>query len=211
VEEDEMVEDPKPQRWWSTLPGILTALAALITAMTGLVAALYQTGVLGSKAKPAVEISQSAPKGSPAEPSQSLPQKPSEGTEASTGTQASSPSSPATRLKPWSEAMAVITAIDDSTTTVRAETLSYVISVVHAFEFRSGQSIDFEKMRSFAILSVDDPNAPHAKATISVTLLDGRMVTGDIQAGYGYDIAGYNELGRFQITLQHLKRVEFQR
>jgi len=42
-----MPEEPsKPQSWWQTLPGILTAVAALITAVTGLLAALNQAGVL---------------------------------------------------------------------------------------------------------------------------------------------------------------------
>jgi hypothetical protein len=32
--------------WWQTIPGILTAVAAVITAVTGLVVALHQAGVL---------------------------------------------------------------------------------------------------------------------------------------------------------------------
>jgi hypothetical protein len=39
-----MAEQPKPQSWWQTLPGILTAAAAIITAITGLVVALHQVG-----------------------------------------------------------------------------------------------------------------------------------------------------------------------
>lgn len=35
-----MPEDPKPQSWWHTLPGVLTALAAVLTATTGLIVAL---------------------------------------------------------------------------------------------------------------------------------------------------------------------------
>ena len=38
----------KPVRWWTTLPGMLTALAAVITAGTGLVVGLYQVGLLGA-------------------------------------------------------------------------------------------------------------------------------------------------------------------
>src|SRR5919109_4241977 len=40
-----MAEQPKPQSWWQTLPGILTATAAFITAITGLLVALHQAGV----------------------------------------------------------------------------------------------------------------------------------------------------------------------
>ncbi|MFD2937396.1 hypothetical protein [Spirosoma flavum] len=45
-----MKNDPaRPSSWWQTLPGILTAIAATITAITGLVAALNQTGLLPSR------------------------------------------------------------------------------------------------------------------------------------------------------------------
>ncbi|NKX54185.1 hypothetical protein [Arthrobacter mobilis] len=37
----------KPASWWTTMPGILTAAAALITAVTGLVVGLAQAGLLG--------------------------------------------------------------------------------------------------------------------------------------------------------------------
>lgn len=37
-------EPSKSQSWWQTLPGILTAVAAIITAITGLIVALNQAG-----------------------------------------------------------------------------------------------------------------------------------------------------------------------
>lgn len=40
-----MSGDEKQTSWWSTLPGILTAIAAVITAVTGLVLGLGQLGV----------------------------------------------------------------------------------------------------------------------------------------------------------------------
>jgi hypothetical protein len=36
--------------WWLTLPGMLTAIAALITALGGLIVALHQVGVFGVRA-----------------------------------------------------------------------------------------------------------------------------------------------------------------
>lgn len=39
----------KGHGWWSTLPGILTAAAAVLTAVTGLVVALNQAGVIGGR------------------------------------------------------------------------------------------------------------------------------------------------------------------
>ncbi len=42
-------EEKKPQAWWQTLPGILTATATFITAVTGLLVVLYQSGVFEEK------------------------------------------------------------------------------------------------------------------------------------------------------------------
>lgn len=42
-----MADDPQTSKWWFTMPGILTAVAAIITAITGLIAALNQSGALG--------------------------------------------------------------------------------------------------------------------------------------------------------------------
>lgn len=44
-----MAEEQKTQSWWQTIPGILTATAALVTAITGLLAVLYQNGVFEKK------------------------------------------------------------------------------------------------------------------------------------------------------------------
>lgn len=46
-------EPPKSQSWWQTLPGILTAVAAIITASTGLILALNQAGVFSDESKSA--------------------------------------------------------------------------------------------------------------------------------------------------------------
>jgi hypothetical protein len=40
-----MAESNKPQKWWQTLTGVLTAATAIVTAITGLLVALHQTGI----------------------------------------------------------------------------------------------------------------------------------------------------------------------
>ena len=64
----------EPRSWWSTLPGILTAGAGFVTAITGLALGLNQAGFLGgtdsvetTTSAPADELSQS-----PTEPSRQL-------------------------------------------------------------------------------------------------------------------------------------------
>jgi hypothetical protein len=47
-----MAEGQRPPKWWQTVPGILTATAAIVTAVTGLIAALNQTGVFDRKPQP---------------------------------------------------------------------------------------------------------------------------------------------------------------
>lgn len=51
--------DEKPTNWWATLPGLLTAAAAVITAVTGLLLGLGQLGVFDA-GKPATTSSPSA-------------------------------------------------------------------------------------------------------------------------------------------------------
>jgi hypothetical protein len=40
-----MPEGPKAPNWWQTLPGLVTAAAALITAVAGAIVGLYQAGI----------------------------------------------------------------------------------------------------------------------------------------------------------------------
>ena len=42
-----MPDETQTPSWWQTLPGIATAVAALLTAIASLLGVLYQTGVLG--------------------------------------------------------------------------------------------------------------------------------------------------------------------
>lgn len=45
-------EPSKSHSWWQTLPGILTAVAAILTASTGLIVALNNIGVFSRESKP---------------------------------------------------------------------------------------------------------------------------------------------------------------
>lgn len=60
-----MADTPQPKSWWITLPGLLTQLVALVTALTGLVAALYQSGMIGSRDTASAPASKAAPSPAP--------------------------------------------------------------------------------------------------------------------------------------------------
>lgn len=51
-----MSQEPKPTSWWHTMPGVLTAVAAILTAATGLVVALGENGVLGGSDEPPARV-----------------------------------------------------------------------------------------------------------------------------------------------------------
>ena len=64
-----MSEKPSgPPSWWQTLPGILTGIAALITAVTGLIVVFNRTGNRSEDTRPAsLSVPAIAQPGSPAE------------------------------------------------------------------------------------------------------------------------------------------------
>lgn len=45
-----MSEQKTGTSWWQTLPGVLTGIAAVITAVGGMIAVIYQSGLLGKEA-----------------------------------------------------------------------------------------------------------------------------------------------------------------
>jgi hypothetical protein len=70
-----MDEAPKSSSWWQTLPGILTATAGIITAISGLLVVLYQSPLFKSDVKPdgahstAASVMASVPDATPIGPS----------------------------------------------------------------------------------------------------------------------------------------------
>jgi hypothetical protein len=54
-------EEDKKQSFWSTVPGLLTALAAIITAIGGLVAVLHEIGIIAPGERPSTAPGIAAP------------------------------------------------------------------------------------------------------------------------------------------------------
>jgi hypothetical protein len=50
-----MSQENKTPSWWQTMPGFLTRIAAIITALAGMTGVLYQNGVLGGKEKSSLQ------------------------------------------------------------------------------------------------------------------------------------------------------------
>jgi hypothetical protein len=97
----------------------------------------------------------------------------------------------------------VITSIDGVATSVNAESLGNCISTSKELTLSSGQSIAFEKIRAFEF------TRDNIKPTLVISLLNGKTVQGSMNMGC--EIVGNNDLGRFNLPYEKVKRVEFKR
>jgi len=171
---------------------MMTATAALITAVGGIFALLLQAGVIGGSNKTAFPSPNAAARTS------------------RTATEAVSGTTPkAGSAKPWSEVQAIITPNAGAVTKVRAETLTYCIGSSPSVELSSGQDVPFEQMSSLEVLRSDDQFTSNGKADLRIRLVSGETLRGSM--GSGCDFIGHNDLGRFSIYPQDLKRIDFRR
>jgi hypothetical protein len=188
-----MTEPSKPASWWQTLPGILTGVAAVVTAVSGLVGLLFQQGVLGRRAEPAAPVAvQAKAQTAPASVPLAAPVAP-----------------PPPAGKPWAEAVAVITLRGGQATRVPAATFRHCISVGDDLTLDSGQAVPFEKMRGFDVTRADAPGTAGGKTSLVIHLRDGSELKGTMDANC--DLFGTNDLGRFSTTFDKLQGVRFER
>lgn len=178
-----MAESDGKQSFWTTIPGILTGIAAILTALTGLYLALHPSQKSPDAAAP--------PPAKPAISSSSTPAQ----------TVASPPSS-----QPSSSAGSVsVTSRAGDTTQLSLKSFQHNFTGT-SVTLMSGQSIAFEKIRSIDFGTWNDTADTVA---VTLTLTDGRQVTGDVDSRYAY--TGESDLGHFNIFVQDLRRIAFQR
>jgi hypothetical protein len=199
-----MATDQKPASWWQTLPGMLTAAAAVVTAVGGLVLALSQAGFF------------TRTNAAPSQPVQSAASIARETATRERGSLTTLPApesttagAPAASAGSWADAKAVLFDRDGSTTEVSAPTFSNCISVSHSITLTNGQDVPFEQMERFEVLETLANGTPNATAKLRITLVSGQTLEGRTMANC--DLAGSNEIGRFTTTFQRLTRVEFRR
>lgn len=194
-----MDQSPDPEQkktgFWTTLPGILTGIAALVTAITGLTMGLLQHGILGSDRAAAAPPKQG-------EPSARAPAATAAAAPAPTSDAASAPTA-----SPARQAAVIVTLKDGSVTTLLARSFSQTAQYDAQLHLQDGQAIAFDKLAS---LEVEKVYADHAR--VKLTLVDGRVLDGSIGAGSSiYGFHGEGELGTFETRVEPLKRIEFRR
>jgi hypothetical protein len=190
-----MVKESDSTSWWHTLPGVLTAIAGLITAVAGLLAVLLQTGVLHRRGDPPPFVGRDSVQLVPSPRGSSGPVTVS-------ATRSGAP-------RAWQDADAVLTGMDGTTTELRAPSFRYCISVGTSLTLNGSQEIYFEQMRGIDVLRSDPAGTPSGTAVVRITLVDGRTLEGRVDAVCG--LFGYNDVGRYDVAIQSLRRIEFRR
>ena len=131
--------------FWQTAPGMITAVAALITALGGLLGILVQTGVIGggnddssSGTTPAVATE-------------------NDGSGAGRDDQASADATtkPAAdpTVVPWTSATATLTRNDGTTVDVKAPTVGLACNT-EVLQFENGQTVDLELVRTIEFKAI---------------------------------------------------------
>ena len=195
-------KDGKTSAFWTTLPGTLTCIAAVVTAITGLTLGLLQYGVFGSKqgepGKPATSVTST-------QAASTAPQGASTPASSAQVPVANPVSKPAEKSPP--RATVVVTASDGTTTTLFAENFRQTAHYDAQLHLRSGQAVAFDNIKSIDVVKI---YAQHAD--IRIALVDDMVINASLGAGSSiYGFGGENELGTFGITVDRLKRVVFRR
>jgi hypothetical protein len=181
-----LAELEKKQSFWTTLPGMMTGIAALLTAVTGLLVVMHPHGPAGGKESPGAGISSgvATPRATPA---------------AGGGSSASPAPSMQQRQKP------TVLVVGKDGTETRVFLNGFKDSYTdEAIGLKSGQSIPFDKIGSIDFLDVHE-----YQRDVKVTLRDGRTLEGAIQSGEQF--RGETDIGPFAISVVNLKRIAFER
>lgn len=193
-------KEPREGSWWTTVPGILTALAATITAIGGLIAVLAQSGIVKPDAA-------SVPRAASAEPAPAVDKtsnRPQAGEPASprsgSATIAHSPAEVIDGLRAQRFTGIVITQSDGTVIPVRAGTF-VVRGSANGFQLASGQSIGFDRIQHVDVVRED---------RLRFLLVNGQQIEADVEAPL-YMLDGENDLGHFTGHIRQVSRIEFLR
>ena len=212
-------EPPKTGSWWATMPGILTATAAVITAASGFFAILAQNGVFGEKSKTLVSektaavrdaVTAATPSGSQdavvAKASNTaVPSAPATSPSATSPTVTSRESVASGISSAPLHAVAfngaVVTLLDGSVVKLRDDAKEWMNGT--ALKTTAGQMIEMQRIRRFELADWKD-----GKGNAHITLNNGEIIDTRIEA---YEMRGSNDLGDFRGSFDKIRSVEFVR
>jgi hypothetical protein len=181
--------------FWQTVPGLLTGTAAVLTAIGGLLAVLFQMGVLGA--------ADSAP------PQASDTTTPSIIATTASPVTATASADASSAAGGWESATAIMTANNGKKYTSRADTFRYCVSAGAGVYFDNAQNIAFENMVTLEVLRSDVALSTGGRADVRITLTSGKVLTGTIDAGCDFIMQA--EAGRVNLYPDKVKKIEFVR
>jgi hypothetical protein len=185
-----LADSESKQSFWTTIPGMLTGLAAVLTAATGLFLAIYHPASGDSDQPKRAPIVDGDARPAPAAP---LP---------TTATNPLSPPAPLpTTVDAGPQGSVTMRSRADETTQLALKSFKHNFTA-DALQLSSGQTISFEKIHIMDFLTVD---GDAHQVSLKITLLDGRVVNGSLPTGYAFK--GESDLGPFTIFLTDVKQV----
>ncbi len=184
-------QPPRTKGFWQTAPGILTGIAAVLSAVGGLLVVLLQLGILGgsSNTPPPTSIANA------------------QATRPGVGPDPTNANTPA--AGGWANATAVMTANDGTEYRSRADTFRYCFSGGAGVNVNKAQDVAFEKMTILEVLGSDVALSPGGRADVRITLTTGTIVNGTIDAGC--DFIMQTDVGRVDLYPDKVKKIEFKR
>ncbi len=208
MSDDPHPPDPSTARsggWWSTLPGILTASAAVITAISGLVAILVQHG--GKSSDPTrieapaspTSMPKTAVDDKPAESKVASRAAPGAATTASDGAATGIAASP---LHSMAFTGAVITQTNGAVVKLRDDIREFCQGAP-VFRTPDGQLIEMKR-----IARVDVLDWRERAGTVRITLNNGETMDTKIEA---CGMRGTNDLGEFNGDFANIRSIVFVR
>jgi hypothetical protein len=186
-----MTDQQPRQSFWTTVPGILTGIAAVITAVTGLLVGLSRND---------------APRSEPSEPRSAATAGVTATREPKveptpTTAEARSLSNPSN-----AERQVTITPRNGQVTKVFGGSFQHNQTARELY-LQSGQRIPFDRIETIEFTR-QEPD----RALVRITLVDGVVHEDAVSAGLSpFGFQGTNDLGRFDISVSDLAQITFER
>ena len=198
-----MADEQGKPNFWTTLPGILTGIAAVVTAAGGIILGLHQMSAPSAGQGRADNPAASGVM-TPASKQETLPSQSQSASSSPSVSPASTTSPQAPLAGDGIPAKAVRITKTDGTVIWSFEDKFFLGGCGQcSFAFATGQSIPFEKIRTLDVLGVD----AEGKRSVRVVLANGKVIEGVSDNSVG--VGGTNDVGEIRVDDNQVKRVTF--
>lgn len=198
-----MAENGPKSNFWTTMPGILTGLAALVTAVGGIILGIYQYSGPGSHHGPP----QTGPKIEAASPSPAVEEaRPTHPPKSD-----AVPTDNRSPRQPKDAAHIRITKSDGTVMTALAVEAFWFCHHADALELLDGQSVNFDRIVTVDVVSLEKTYKNDYNTKVRIGLINGQYIEGITLCEESEGAFGTNELGDVRVPFLEVKRITFPR